>query len=120
MATPAWPSTLPAPIADTTAQYAPTLDNVHSTSMETGAPKRRRRFTDVPETFNCTLKLTGAQCAILQTFKRTTLADVGNFTWLDVRSGATVTYQFVKDPTYTFVHGMVDQWSVALNLMMVP
>lgn len=119
MSNPVWPASLPPPIADNTAQYAPLVDNQIRTSMETGAPKARRRFTYVPESFGCTLKLTGAQVTTLRTFVETTLQDVDYFDWLDFRTGVTATYQFTKRPTYAFVQGRVDSWLATLSLMKV-
>lgn len=119
MANPTWPSTLPPPIQDSGTQYAPLVDNQVRTSMETGAPKARRRFTHVPETFNCTLKLTGAQVATLRTFVETTLKDVGNFDWLDFRSMATATYQFTKRPSFACIQSRADAWTATLELLKV-
>jgi len=119
MANPSWPATLPQPIQDNTAQYAPLVDNQIRTSMETGAPKSRRRFTYVPETFNCTLKLTGAQVTALRTFVETTLQDVDYFDWLDFRTMATATYQFTKRPTFACIQTRADAWLATLQLVKV-
>ena len=59
MANPTWPATLPSPI-DESLNYAPLVDNVITSNMETGAPKRRRRFTAAPEALTCTLVLNKA------------------------------------------------------------
>lgn len=96
------------------------VDNVIKTDMETGAPKRRRRFTAVPETFTCSVVLTGAQCAVLNTFVVTTLADVLPFDWKDFRSGGAATYVFNKRPTYAFAAAGAGLWRASLDLMKKP
>lgn len=118
MANPAWPSTLPRPLA-TGAGYSPLVSPVASTDMETGDPKRRRRFTAVPEKFEGTLRLTGAQCATLKTFVEVTLKDVGLFDWVDFRSGAAATYYFKQRPGYNS-RGNAKQWDVAIELVKLP
>lgn len=119
MANPTWPTGLPQPIQDNTAQYAPLVDDQIRTSMETGAPKARRRTTYMPETFNCTLKLTGAQTGILNTFYATTLKSVGYFDWLDFRTMTTATYQFTKRPTFACIQTRADAWLATLQLLKV-
>jgi hypothetical protein len=54
-----WPTTLPDPLQQGTS-LAPLVDNVITTSVETGTPKRRRRFTYVPDKYTTSLSLTGA------------------------------------------------------------
>lgn len=116
MANPAWPETLPLPLANG-ANYAPLVENVASTDMETGDPKRRRRFTSVPERFSSTVRLTAAQCETLRTFKADTLADVGLFDWIDFRSGAAATYYFQKTPEYRSTGGNARYWDATLELV---
>lgn len=118
MANPGWPSTLPRPLA-AQAGYAPLGDNVVSTNMDTGAPKFRRRFTSMPETFTGVVRLTDAQTATLKTFVETTLKDVGPFDWIDFRSGAVATYVFRKRPGYTHVAGLAGWWDASLDLLKV-
>ena len=119
MANATWPASLPVP-TDESLNYAPLVEPVITTQMETGAPKRRRRFTAVPETFNCTLILTREQIAILQTFVITTLKDVLPFDWKDFRSGTPATYVFQKRPGYNLVAVGANLWKVPLELMKVP
>lgn len=119
MANPTWPATLPAPRADGGAKYAPLAPNVVSTSVETGAPKRRRRFSYVPETFAGTLVLTGAQCATLSEFVATTLKDVNPFDWKDFRSGAACSYVFTARPQFTQVAESGGLWTATLELLKV-
>ena len=61
-----WPATLPGFLGG--GDYAPLVENVASTSMESGAPKRRRRFTSVPETFSTTVLLNPDQYETLRDF----------------------------------------------------
>lgn len=119
MPNPIWPASLPAPI-DESLSYAPLVEPVITTQMETGAPKRRRRFTAVPETLNCTLVLTRAQITTLQTFVATTLQDVLPFDWKDFRSGTAATYVFQKRPGYNLTAAGANLWKVPLELMKVP
>lgn len=119
MANPAWPASLPVPRSDGSAKYAPIVQPVVSTSMETGAPKYRRRFTYVPETFTGTLILTAAQCATLQAFVATTLKDVNPFDWIDFRSQAAASYVFTARPTYTQIASSRGLWTVTLELLKV-
>lgn len=119
MPNPAWPSTLPSPLDDT-ADYAPLMDNVIRSSMETGSPKTRRRFTAVPETFTGGVLLTGAQCATLLAFAVTTLQDVLPFDWKDFRTGAAATYTFQKRPTFTRVKDSRGMWRASIELLKKP
>ena len=119
MPNPSFPSTIPGPIDEGMA-YAPLVEPVLSTSMETGAPKRRRRFTNVPEKFTCTLVLNKAQLAALNTFVVTTLQDVLPFDWKDFRDGSAATYVFQKRPGYNLTAVGANLWKVPLDLMKVP
>lgn len=119
MANATWPTNLPLPL-DEGLSYAPLVDNVITTQMETGAPKRRRRFTAMPETCNCTLILTAAQITTLQGFIATTLQDVLPFDWKDFRNGTPATYVFQKRPTYTLAAPGANLWKASLELMRMP
>lgn len=113
---PSWPSSLPVP-TDQSMQYAPLVDPVQTTQMETGAPKRRRRFTNVPLAFTATLILTSAQVDTLDTFIVTTLQDVDSFDWKDFRDGSAATYVFTKRPVYSMLaQGL---WSASIELQKV-
>jgi hypothetical protein len=105
---------------DESLSYAPLVEPVLATQMETGAPKRRRRFTSVPEAFNCTLVLTQAQVATLTAFVATTLQDVLPFDWKDFRDGTAATYVFQKRPGYNLTAVGANLWKVPLDLMKVP
>lgn len=120
MANPIWPSSLPPPLADSSASYgAP--NNVIETGMETGAPKVRRRFTAVEIPFTCSLKLSQAQVATLESFYYTTLAQVLPFDWTDFRTGVACTYRVTKDGyTASYIQGSIDRWAVSLKLARKP
>lgn len=61
MTNPLWPASLPQyPDDDGSSAYAPVMEPVIATSMETGAPKYRRRVTYIPETFTGNVTLTSA------------------------------------------------------------
>lgn len=119
MANPTWPSTLPNPLSSG-AQVAPAVDNVITSSVETGAPKRRRRFTWVPDRITVSLSLTGAQVTTLNTFVRTTLADVLPFDWVDPVTQGAKTWVFTKRPSYTADAGMYDSWTASVELESKP
>lgn len=119
MANTPWPTTLPLPETSALA-YAPLIDPVIQTSMETGAPKRRRRFTAVPETLTCTLILAQDQLATLRAFVATTLQDVLPFDWIDFRDGTAATYVFAKRPSHNFDAPGAKLWRVQLDLIKVP
>lgn len=114
-----WPSTLPqAPLQN--ASYAPAVDNVITSNMETGAPKTRRRFTFVPETFTGSLLLTTAQVATLKTFVATTVKDVLPFTWKHFQNGSAQNYVFTKRPTYTYLTDSGGYWTAEIELRTTP
>lgn len=120
MANPTWPSTLPQyPLNDGSVKYQPLIQPVLTTDMETGAPKRRRRITYMPESCAANVILTGAQWAILDTFLKTTLKEVGAFDWKDFRSNTTATYVFMTRPEPTANSGEIDSWTVSLNMLKV-
>lgn len=115
MANATWPASLPSP-TDEGMSYAPLMDNVITSQVETGAPKRRRRFTAVPDKATITLVLTQSQMATLDTFVQTTLADVLPFDWKDFRDGSPATYVFTKRPTYTLFAVGANLWKATLEL----
>jgi hypothetical protein len=125
MENPTWPSTLPAP-QDEAGQYAPLVENVITSSMETGAPKTRRRFTAMPEVFTGSLLVTSAQAATLDGFYRTTLKEVLPFDWKDFRDGTSATYTFKKAPTFARAPGSRSTvnpyglWRATLELVKKP
>lgn len=120
MANPTWPSTLPPPLADSSAAYGPP-NNVIETSMEAGAPKVRRRFTAGETPFACTLKLSQAQHATLEAFYYTTLQQVLPFDWLDFRTGTVCTYRFTKDGYRSnYIQGSINRWQATLSLARKP
>lgn len=97
MPNPLWPSTLPNPEWGLTKE--PTDNSIRS-QVEAGVAKMRRRYTKPAETINATVMLTDAQMPTLDTFVKTTLKDVLPFDWTDFVAGGTVTYRFLKRPTY--------------------
>lgn len=119
MSNPVWPASLPCP-TDQSVQYQALVEPVLSTSMETGAPKRRRRFTAVPEQFSCTVYLTQDQCVALDQFVQNTLSDVLPFDWKHFRTGDPATYVFNKRPVYQLVAAGANIWQASLDLVTVP
>lgn len=114
-----WPASLPIP-TDQGVQYQALSEPVLTTDMETGAPKRRRRFTAVPEEFTCSLYLTSDQVATLKQFVEVTLSDVMPFDWVDWRTGDPATYVFNKRPVYQLVAAGAGIWQASLDLVTVP
>ena len=100
-------------------QYAPIIDPVLATSMETGAPKYRRRVTYIPETLQATIEVDGAGWTTLITFYNTTLLCVNPFDWKDFRTGSAATYCFTKMPAPVQIASRPGQWSVQLQLLKV-
>jgi hypothetical protein len=116
----AWPATLPQnPYAVDGAQYRRPFNAVR-TEMDAGPAKHRRRYTAVPSRLSCTLHLSKAQWATLETFYSTTLATVLPFTWVDFRTGAAANYRFVDAPAETYLGGDGDFWTVELQLERLP
>src|SRR5690625_2806493 len=114
-----WPDSLPCPIATGGASYAPFMDNVVSTQMSTGAPKRRRRFSSVPETFEVKVLLNSEGVSALQTFVKDTLQDVKPFIWKDFRTNQLVSYVFQNRPSYSHASGTKGMWEASLSLRTV-
>ncbi|MFK2905005.1 hypothetical protein ISP17_13670 [Dyella ginsengisoli] len=119
MSNPTWPSTLPAPQADNSAAYAGAEEAIR-TQMDAGVAKMRPRWTGTAEPFSCTVKLTQAQWATLQTFYATTLQRTLPFDWTDFRSGSTATYRFLRKPAASYIKGLVNRWLVTLQLEILP
>ncbi|MEO7466717.1 MAG: hypothetical protein ABIV36_06880 [Sphingobium limneticum] len=120
MANIAWPDELPAPL-DEGGSYTPSFDNVAKTSMEAGAPKRRRRVTYVPERFVCTVLLSSTQVDRLDKFYKTDLGEISPFTWRDFRTNAPADYVFMAAPSYNRVagSGSLNLWKASLDVMML-
>lgn len=98
-----WPGTLPgSPLADGFT-YEPVPQSI-SSGMETGPPKRRRRFSVAYGRYTMSFLLTGVQRATFETFYNTTLgggADVITG-FRDPTDGSTATFQFAAggDPKW--------------------
>lgn len=118
VANPVWPESLPPPLTGQ-AGYEPAVENVLTTGMDTGAPKRRRRFTRVPEKFSTVIQLDAAQYLVLKDFTETVLKDVGAFDWVDWRTDAVQTYYFTARPKYQHVANSVGLWQASLELMTI-
>ena len=115
MANPVWPTTLPAPRADS-ADYAPLFDNIIKSSMEVGQ-KKRRRATYVPDTFAGSVILDAVQVATLLNFVDVTLKGVLPFDWVDWRTGEPQSYSFQTQPSFSLFSGTTDFWVAKLDLV---
>lgn len=120
MANPIWPVTLPVILypAEQDSFLSEPETGVIRTHMDAGPVKARRRFTAIAIPTNLTIMMTQAQVATLKEFYRVTLASVLPFDWIDFITQASVTYRFVKSPTYTPV--AANMWKVALTLEQMP
>lgn len=99
MADAVWPPSLPSPKVDDLTESAVELGL--RTSMDAGLPKMRRRFTAAPRPISCSLVLTRAQVATLDTFFVDTLeGGTGTFDWIDHRTGDDAVYRFTARPQY--------------------
>lgn len=119
MANPTWPSTLPAPQANSSAAYA-AASNVVRSDVDAGVAMVRRKFTAVATPFGCQLKLSTAQWATLESFYRDVLDDAMPFDWTDWRTGNTATYRFIQRPSAAYIDGSVDRWLATLQLELMP
>jgi len=113
-----WPAGLPqTPLADGFGEAA--VSSVVRTEMDVGPAKMRRRYTAEVRVYGMGLLLTTAQVATLETFYRTTLAQVDPFDWVDFRTGAACAYRFRTAPSYTEA-GAPDYWRTTLDLEKLP
>ena len=99
------------------------MEDVIKSSVDAGPPKYRRRFTGTPANFTCSVLLTETQVSTLESFYLTTLNSVGLFDWTDFTTGGTVTYGFVKRPSYQHVPntGSTSRlWTASLELERQP
>lgn len=118
-----WPATLPQ-FGQLGAQIAAD-DSVVRSSMDSGPPSRRNRFTAITKSVSYTMLLTGEQVTTLDDFFHDTLRNGAlAFDWTDPRTDATVTIAFKKPPAYTGLAGSavpVDRkWSVEMSLEIQP
>ena len=93
--------------------------SVRST-MDSGPPKARARYSAVVYTFESTISLlSSANVDTLFAFYDTTLV-FGSlpFTWTHPRTGAAVTYKFQERPAIISVAGL--SYQVSVKLMILP
>lgn len=123
MADAVWPPSLPSPKVDDLTESAVELGL--RTSMDAGLPKMRRRFTAAPRPISCSLVLTRAQVATLDTFFVDTLeAGTLTFDWTDHRTGDDAVYRFVSKPQYRprapRQAAATEVWVATLELEIIP
>lgn len=114
MPNPTWPATLQTAPGNDAQRVRPA--NVIRTAMDVGPPKMRRRATNSPIQWAFTMRVNAAERAALETFYRTTLAEVLPFDWQDffVSGYPAATYRFTAAPSYQNVAG--DLWNVEIKL----
>lgn len=111
-----WPSSLPCPLISTV-QYAP-RDNVIRSEFP-GSIKRRRQFTASYTDVTFRLRLSRAQCQILDDFYNITTEQVLPFEWVELRDPAhrLAVYAFNAPPTYQDAGaGGARMWDVDISL----
>ncbi len=87
--------------------------------MDTGAPKKRKRFTAAVRTMTVPIVLTQAERVTFDTFYITTLEEGSlSFDWIDPVDGvSTISYRFLKPPKLTKKGG---EWKGILSLEVIP
>lgn len=115
---PHWPVSLPCALIEGY-QVSPGMANAIRTSIEGGAPRMRRRFTNVPLRVTCVVSLSRGQVQTLDDFVAITLADVGAFRWMDFRRPVdginNAAYRFLARPSYA-PSGTGNRWRASLEL----
>ena len=125
MAPPAYPASLPQnPLVegfnDTRQKAALRSD------MDTGAPKRRKRFTAAIRPLKFPTILNGTQRVTFDTFYKTTLGEGSlSFTIPDPVDGNTITVFFVAPPKFNIIGASgtaaaTRQWQSIYNLEVLP
>lgn len=118
----AWPSGLPqTPLLPVRQRHLP---NYVQFEPDNGPPRRRRRSTKRRIIQTVSIELTGAQCALLQTFYETTLADgTLSFDWTDAIQDTAAEFMFVEPPDLAQWTGATDPddrlYTVTLDLEVV-
>ncbi len=70
------------------------------TSMDSGPPKQRARFTAVVKNYDVEIIVTGAQLATFETFYETTINNgTDSFTWVDPFDDTSKTLRFRDEPS---------------------
>ena len=115
MAIPAWPTSLPQ--FSLRQGYSEGFkQTVIRSTMDSGATKRRARFTNSPTILNVTMPMNDAELATFKTFFEDTLVNGAlSFTFPHPRLGTTVTVVFRNDPT-PFVPEGGNTYILNLNL----
>ncbi len=95
---PTWPVTLPQ-FALQSSYSEGFKRTVLRSTMDSGATKRRSRFTNSPTSLRVTMPMNDAELLIFKTFYEDELANGAlNFTFPHPRLGTTVTVAFTEDP----------------------
>lgn len=117
---PTWPPSLPplAAVDDRSYGESPP-DVVLRSATDVGPAKLRRRTTAGVRPLTCTLPLTAAEVATLDTFYIATCAGGAlAFDGVHPRTGAAVTLRFTRPPRYTGDGN--DNWTAAFALEVLP
>ena len=117
-----WPATLPQKQFIGLSDQA--LDAVARTSMDSGPPSRRNRFTAVPRQVKVRIVLTGAQRQTFDSFFASTLSNGAlSFDWEDPVTDASVSFVFRGPPKWTLTRGGTPDkrhWEADLDMEIQP
>lgn len=117
MSNPTWPAALPQFALEQ--GYSEKLpDQVLETSMDSGPPKARRRFTTNTRPFGMVLEMDAEQSEIFEQFFFQTLgAGVKKFDWVHPRTRVAATFRFRRPPPQASVQGEIVRWTIALEIV---
>jgi len=94
-----WPASLPQQVFRDGFQEQIVPAVAIRSKMDSGATKRRRRFTTGPRMMNVTVNMDDTQLATFQTFYNTTLdGGTAPFTFPDPRLTSPITVAFAQEP----------------------
>lgn len=115
-----WPPTIPQmPLIDSYEEVAPNI--ILRSSVETGAPKVRRRYTAAATQITCRYSLTRAELAIFDDFFFGPAAGGAvQVDWPHPWRHETVRIRFREQPRYSNAGHPDDAWVVAVALEVLP
>ena len=95
------------------------------TDMDSGPPKQRRRTSAVPKRYRVSMRLTGEQVGVFDSFYENTLSEGAlSFQWEDPTTGQTKSYRFTDAPGVRLLVGDADPdnrlYELTMNLEILP
>lgn len=114
-----WPGTLPDLVSQPDYEEG-FADVVIRSPMDTGRPKRRRRFTAAIKSLKVTIPLSGVELDIFTAFYEDDIKGGSlSFNYTHPRTGVAIVVAFVSVPQPARPFG-VDRFSVTLDLEIIP